>query len=1066
MKHPLLTFCILLLSISCLAGNKISTNTQVTTAVTLSTNEDYRISSTTPFTTTGSINITNTDRAVVIFDNIKPSEATSWLGYVYINGAAVVNGTNCMVKIYKHGSIIMPYASGFQPLTVYSGENYTGTSYTDFNVKTGYNLTTASLNNHIRSFKLKRGYMAFMSTKQNGYGYNRVFIAATEDCLIPVAQLELYDKVSYIKILQWNDVSKKGLAGNDDTRNALLNTNWCYNWDAGTNSWADREYVTHHHHEGWPAIATVGTNGTSPNSLGNNEPDNTTGAEQYNTVNQVLANWPAMMATGKRLGSPAVAGNYQWLYDFIDSIDARGWRCDFIAVHAYWYSDAAAWKSQLDAIHTRTKRPIWITEMNYGANWTGWPGTTTDGTAANYAIEKQHFAPIIDQLDDLSYVERYAVYNNVQACRMVYNADDATLASTSYLTPMGEYYAADQPWLASKGASGSTSTPVPSEVVPTAPRYVPPYDLRTSYHNGICSQTWKDDNGEFSKSFSVERKKDDGTYASIGTVTAVDNEQTATYTYADNIGTSGNYTYRIHAISYDDKDYYSNEDANFGGTTMDTSAVMATDSDYTLEVTGAADKVITVKSGLYTYTPTTSGLVRFVKKDGVIYVYEGNKYKGTVTESAAGAGTYPAIFSAADDSVLKTGIYDTRNLFRNPGFEQLGAAIPGKSGNRAVNWDCNGYTFSNPSRVLASTLAEGSHSFYIHGYGQGGVAECLSQKVKLKSNTSYKIQFASWPSSDNNVYFTVAVGTSAGNSSVMSKSINVGASKTTIKNQSMTFTTGTLSADSVVFSLTRVIRSGETYQARVDRMSMVEMGAYGVTGTASATVRFMPNVALPPVLEVTMDENIDYTPSAATAVGVTLKRTLKGGMWNTICLPFGLSASQLTETFGSGVKVASMTSYDGSLLQFANANSMTANTPYLIWMPKGGNLFTINSADIESATNSLTATAGNMDMTGTYTSGTVLSGRYFISDNKLYLSSGKSPIKGFRAYLTPQNGAKVNSFSVDGIVTSVSSVAADKMPSQGRIYDASGRKISGNSLTKSSLPRGIYIHDGKKVVIK
>src|SRR5574344_2183507 len=457
------------------SANTTQTVAQVSTAVTLNNDVDYHITGTTPFTATGSINITNTDNAVVILDNIKPSSATAQLGFININGVAATNGTNCVIKIYGHGSIIMPHGSNMQPLTVYSEKNFSGTAYSNYNVGTTYSLTSANMNNRIRSFKLKRGYMVCFASDASGYGYNRIFIADKADRTVSVMQNELYDDISFIKIFQWNDVAKKGYAGNDGNVNALLNTNWRYNWDAGTNSWADREYVTQHHHEGWPTISNVGTNGTSPNSIANNEPDKTDGAEQYNTVDQVLANWPAMMATGKRLGSPAVAGNYQWLYDFIDSIDARGWRCDFIAVHAYWYSDAAAWKSQLDAIHTRTKRPIWITEMNYGANWTGWPGTTTDGTAANYASEKQHFAPIIDQLDDLSYVERYAVYNNVQACRMVYNADDATLASTSYLTPMGEYYAADQPWLASKGASGSTSTPVPSEVVPTAPRYVPPY---------------------------------------------------------------------------------------------------------------------------------------------------------------------------------------------------------------------------------------------------------------------------------------------------------------------------------------------------------------------------------------------------------------------------------------------------------------------------------------------------------------------------------------------------------------------------------------------------------------
>lgn len=204
------------------------------------------------------------------------------------------------------------------------------------------------------------------------------------------------------------------------------------------------------HHEGWPSFENLASNGTSPNLLGNNEPDNTADDREHPaSVSEVLKNWPKMMATGKRLGSPAVAGDYNWLYQFIDSIDARGWRCDFVCVHAYWYSDWESWKSQLKQIHERTGRPIWITEMNYGANWTGWPGSNTNGNDANYAIHKQHFAPIIDGLEATDYIERYAAYNAVQDCRRVWLGGNK-------LTPSGKYYAEKNSGLAFNSGKGFT----------------------------------------------------------------------------------------------------------------------------------------------------------------------------------------------------------------------------------------------------------------------------------------------------------------------------------------------------------------------------------------------------------------------------------------------------------------------------------------------------------------------------------------------------------------------------------------------------------------------------------
>ena len=82
--------------------------------------------------------------------------------------------------------------------------------------------------------------------------------------------------------------------------------------------------------------------------------------------------------------------------------------------------------------------------MNYGANWTGWPGSNTSASDANYAIEKQHMGPILDYLNDASYIERYAFYNNVQDCRYA--------VANNKLTPIGEYYANLRPAMAYNSA--------------------------------------------------------------------------------------------------------------------------------------------------------------------------------------------------------------------------------------------------------------------------------------------------------------------------------------------------------------------------------------------------------------------------------------------------------------------------------------------------------------------------------------------------------------------------------------------------------------------------------------
>ena len=384
---------------------------QVSGNVSLTTDVDYVITGAVPFASGAVLDIVNTQNAVVILENVKPSAASSHLGHIRINGAKAVKNSNCMVKIYANGSIILPHGSGISPLTVYSGKDQTGES-AQFGVSNHQSLEKHALNNKIQSFTLKRGYMVWFGTRSSTTdpGYNRIFIADKADITVNLPGI-LNNSISALRVSQWNDASKKGYAGWDPAYNEPLNTTWCYSWDAGINIWDDREYVTQQHHRDknsgywWPSFSEVGNNGTSPNAVAYNEPDNTGDDREHPaTVQQVLEIWPQLMATGRRLGSPAVAGNYAWLYEFMDSIDARGWRCDFVAVHAYWYNDWPSWNSQLSGIRNRTGRPIWITEMNYGANWTGWPGSDRTGSANNYNIQMQHMGPILDGLEETPWI--------------------------------------------------------------------------------------------------------------------------------------------------------------------------------------------------------------------------------------------------------------------------------------------------------------------------------------------------------------------------------------------------------------------------------------------------------------------------------------------------------------------------------------------------------------------------------------------------------------------------------------------------------------------------------------
>ncbi len=550
------------------AQNSTTTKSQVTSTVNITTAIDYKITGSTPFTTSGSVNIAN-DNATLILAGVRPSVViSSWLPYIKINGSAAVNGTNCQVKIYGDGTIIMPHGDSFYPLVAYQGNDWTGTANNRYDPDTKYNLAGTAFDNSIRSFTLRRGYSVCLSAKANGLGYSRVWVADTKNIKVDLAGTPLDGTASFVRINKWNDTSKKGWGGSQATQNSLLNTTWYYNWnDNGNLGSPDREYVGIRQQPWWP-----NPDQESANSLGYNEFDNSVEDSYKNLVNiagssdedaiinAAVGRWTDLLVTGKRLGSPCVANynnNYSggMLEKFLNKLDEKGYRCDFIVTHCYWYNDWSSWQSSLNNMHNLYPgRQIWITEMNYGANWTGWPGSDTSASSSNYAIEKQHFAPIIDGLESTDFIERYAVYNDVQECRYMYNASDASLSSTNYLTPMGVYYANKA---SNIGYKASYNTYVPSTVAYTTNLSDPV--LSAVVQDDSASETtvkWTDANGEYIKTMYVEQLVN-GSWTVVYTTTDIYSES-ETHSYEAVIGGDGG-TFRIHTVDRCNGDHYSSE---------------------------------------------------------------------------------------------------------------------------------------------------------------------------------------------------------------------------------------------------------------------------------------------------------------------------------------------------------------------------------------------------------------------------------------------------------------------------------------------------------------------------
>lgn len=527
-------------------ANTTKSVSQVTAAVSLSDAVDYHITSSTPFTASGSIDITNTDHAVVILDNVKPSAALNLLQYIKIKGAAAANNSTCQVKIYNQGTIIMPYGSDIKPLTVYSEKNFGGTTVNDFGTENtgGYmnTLTDAKLNNKIRSFKLKRGYMVTFSLLKGGYGYSRCFVADTED--LEMSQLPgiLDRSITSYRIFKWNDAGKKGLANStESTINNTLNTTWCYSFGLGENTGTDRECVPHHIYESWPAIADCGNRNyttSTPTLKTNNEPGNTAD-DHPQSVATILTNWQQLMATGMRLCSPSSHdGSLAMMQEFMDSVDARGWRCDVVDVHSYWTTGQFY---SLPSWYNKYKRPLWISEWCWGASWNhnGVFNTslTDDQAKAQNATNIQTICELMNSYD---YVERYAYWNS--------EADRSKIYLNGALTAAGKYYA---------NVNSGVGYNKQYDYVPTLPKMkAEPKDLTVKFNQstGIAELNWNETNGEYNTSMTVQRMTSTK-WEDLEEITL--QEDAANYTYQD-VSAGNGYKYRIHIVMADGTDFYSN----------------------------------------------------------------------------------------------------------------------------------------------------------------------------------------------------------------------------------------------------------------------------------------------------------------------------------------------------------------------------------------------------------------------------------------------------------------------------------------------------------------------------
>ena len=374
----------------------------------------------------GSVIHLNSPDAWLLMTGFAPSQvASTFLSRVRVNGANAVLDGNVRVAQYGRGAVVIPHAPDFSPLEVFDGRYFTGPSkrldsYTAYN-----NALLGPMATNISSFKLKRGYTATFAQQENGTGVSRNYVAQDGDLEVGLLPSSLENSVRYVRVFPWRWAGKKGVAGNIEPD---LSVDWLYNWNLDRNSPLDWEYTPIRQVRYWPDLNQDWKARGATHVLGYNEPDHTDQANM--TVNDAIYSWPDLLWPGLRVGAPAVSdGGLSWLYDFMAQADGAGLRVDFVPVHYYrCYGNAGdpngtatQFYNYLKGIYDVVKRPLWVTEWNNGANWTGCADPT-------FAQQQAAVAAMIDMLDSTPFVERYALYNWVEDVRRV-KWDDGSLTA-------------------------------------------------------------------------------------------------------------------------------------------------------------------------------------------------------------------------------------------------------------------------------------------------------------------------------------------------------------------------------------------------------------------------------------------------------------------------------------------------------------------------------------------------------------------------------------------------------------------------------------------------------------
>lgn len=256
----------------------------------------------------------------------------------------------------------------------------------------------------------------------------------------------------------------------------------------------------------------------------------------------------------------------------------------------------------------------------------------------------------------------------------------------------------------------------------------------------------------------------------------------------------------------------------------------------------------------------------------------------------------------------------------------------------------------------------------------------------------------------------------------------------------------------------------------------------GLVAGPSGTIPLTLTVTAPAVTCLALADASDNTTTITDHAGHTIAVTLQGhtlykdGAWNTLCLPFDVTIASSPLAGDNVVAMmldAATSGLDGSTLtlNFEPAENIPAGIPFIIkWDNTSADLtetaLVFSGVTINSTSTEISFTGGKFK--GIYSpvpfEANDQSILFLGAANKLYWPNVSMTLNACRAYFQLDDGQQAREFVVnfgDEMATSVLTAQCLMLDEADAWYSLDGRKLS-----KKPTAKGLYIHNGRKIVIK